>query len=146
MVIKLRDSVVPRMTLYELGKNLRENASIILEAFLSTFCLFQRPPVYICSLLKESRLDGALIPVVMDDKIKLAFNISILSFSSLRFAVAHMHGLAVLIKEELPFAWEKSVDSYLYFRLALLHSVCYFFPSVDHLRVWAQFLILIHLT
>ena len=44
----------------------------------------------------------------------------------------HRHGLAVYIKEELPFACnlslENSADSYLCFRLALLHSVPYFFP------------------
>ena len=44
----------------------------------------------------------------------------------------HMHGLAVYVKEELPFAWdlslENSADSYLCFRLTLLHSVsCFFF-------------------
>ena len=43
----------------------------------------------------------------------------------------HMHGLAVYVKEGLPFAWElsleNSADSYLCFRLALLHSVSYFF-------------------
>ena len=43
----------------------------------------------------------------------------------------HMHGLAVYVKEGLPFArdlsLENSADSYLCFRLALLHSVCYFF-------------------
>ena len=43
----------------------------------------------------------------------------------------HMHGLTVYIKEGLPFAWdlslEKSADSYLSFRLALLHSVPYLF-------------------
>ena len=42
----------------------------------------------------------------------------------------HMHGLAVYVKEGLPFAWglflENSADSCL-FRLALLHSVYYFF-------------------
>ena len=42
-----------------------------------------------------------------------------------------MHGLAVYVKEGLPFAWdlslENSADSYLCFRLALLHSVSYFF-------------------
>ena len=42
-----------------------------------------------------------------------------------------MHGLAVYIKEGLPFAWdlslENSADSSLCFRLALLHSVSYFF-------------------
>ena len=43
----------------------------------------------------------------------------------------HMHGLAVYMKEGLPFArdlsLENSADSYLCFRLALLHSVSYFF-------------------
>ena len=42
-----------------------------------------------------------------------------------------MHGFAVYVKEDLPFAWdlslENSKDSYLCFRLALLHSVSYFF-------------------
>ena len=42
----------------------------------------------------------------------------------------HMHGLAVFVKG-LPFAWdlslENSADSYLCFRLALIHSVSYFF-------------------
>ena len=39
----------------------------------------------------------------------------------------HMHGLAVYVKEGLPFAWdlplENSADSYLCFWPALLHSV-----------------------
>ena len=43
----------------------------------------------------------------------------------------HMHGLAVYVKEGLPFVWDLSLadsaDSYLCFRLALLHSVSYFF-------------------
>ena len=43
----------------------------------------------------------------------------------------HMHGLAVYVKEGLPFArdlsLENSADSYLCFRLALLHSVFHFF-------------------
>ena len=43
----------------------------------------------------------------------------------------HIHGLAVYVKEGLPFAQdlslENSADSYLCFRLALLHSVSYFF-------------------
>ena len=42
-----------------------------------------------------------------------------------------MHGLTVYVKEGFPFAWdlslENSEDSYLCFRLALLHSVSYFF-------------------
>ena len=43
----------------------------------------------------------------------------------------HMHGLAVYVKEGLPFSrdlsLENSADSYLCFQLALLHSVPYFF-------------------
>ena len=43
----------------------------------------------------------------------------------------HMHGLAVYVKEGLPFARDlslkKSADSYLCFRLALLYSASYFF-------------------
>ena len=43
----------------------------------------------------------------------------------------HMHGLPVYVKEGLPFtrdlSLENSADSYLCFRLALLHSVSYFF-------------------
>ena len=42
-----------------------------------------------------------------------------------------MHGLAVYVKEGLPFAWdlslENSADSYLCFWVALLHSVSFFF-------------------
>ena len=46
-------------------------------------------------------------------------------------SVTHIHGLAVYVKEGLPFAWdlslENSAGSYLCFRLALLDSVSYFF-------------------
>ena len=42
-----------------------------------------------------------------------------------------MHGLAVYVKEGLPFpqdlSLENSANSYLRFQLALLHSVSYFF-------------------
>ena len=45
--------------------------------------------------------------------------------------VTHMYGFVVYVKEGLPFArdlsQENSADSYLCFRLALLHSVSYFF-------------------
>ena len=44
-----------------------------------------------------------------------------------------MHGLAVYVKEGLPFAWdlslENSTDSYLCFQLALLHSVFFHYRS-----------------
>ena len=46
-------------------------------------------------------------------------------------SITHMYGLAVYVKEGLPFArnlsLENSANSYLYFRLTLLHSVSYFF-------------------
>ena len=63
----------------------------------------------------------------------------------------HMHGVAVYVKEGLPFAWdlspENSADSYLCFRLALLHSVSYFFFLYQSpFQLCAQFLILFHLT
>ena len=63
---------------------------------------------------------------------------------------AHMHGLAVYVKEGLPFAWdlslENSADSYvfdwLYFTQCLTS-----FSSIDHLlQLCAWFLILFHLT
>ena len=42
-------------------------------------------------------------------------------------SITHMHGLAVYVKERLPFvqdlSLENSADSYLGFQLALLHSV-----------------------
>ena len=56
-----------------------------------------------------------------------------------------MHDLAVYVKEGLPFAWGlslgNSADPYLCFRLALLHSMSYFFclyrsPS---LSLWTVF-------
>ena len=46
-------------------------------------------------------------------------------------SITHMHDLVVYVKEGLPFArdlsLENSADSYLCFRLHLLHSVSYFF-------------------
>ena len=44
---------------------------------------------------------------------------------------SHMHGLAVYVKKGIPFAWdlslEYSADCCLCFRMALLHSMSYFF-------------------
>ena len=60
----------------------------------------------------------------------------------------HMHGLAVYVKEVLTFTWdlslENSVDSYLCFQLALLHSLFYFFflyrfPSLSLCLVFDSF-------
>ena len=50
-------------------------------------------------------------------------------------SVTHIHGLAVYVKEDLPFArdlsLEKSAASYLRFWLALPHSVSCFFPPLS---------------
>ena len=59
----------------------------------------------------------------------------------------HMHGLAVYLKEGLSFtqnsSLENSADSYLWFYLALLRTVTYFFFLINHLlHLWAWFLIL----
>ena len=58
-----------------------------------------------------------------------------------------MHVVAVYVKERLPFAQElsigNSVDSYLCFSLALLHSVFYLFYL---LRLYARFFMLFHQT
>ena len=60
-------------------------------------------------------------------------------------SITHMQGLADYVKQGLPFAqdWslENSIDSYLCFWLALLHSVFYFFflflaPSSSLYRVF----------
>ena len=61
-----------------------------------------------------------------------------------------MHGLAVYVKEGLPFArdlsLEKFADSYLCFQPALLHCITSF-SSIDHLlHLCTKFLIIFHLT
>ena len=49
----------------------------------------------------------------------------------------HIHGLAVYVKEGLPFGWdlslENSADSYLCFQIALLTQCLTSFSSIDHL-------------
>ena len=91
-----------------------------------------------CKILDDSKDPGNIS--VRD------YLILILKDSSTR-----MHGLAVYVKEELPFATnlslENSADSYLCFQLVLIYSVSYFFflyrlPSLSLLMV----LILLHLT
>ena len=85
------------------------------------------------SFLESNFLDIlALYETNMDDSIDSG-NFSVRSYLPLirKDFTTHMHGLAVYVKEGLPFAWdlslENSADSYLCFRLALLHSVSYFF-------------------
>ena len=74
----------------------------------------------------------ALCETILDDSIDSG-NFSVRGYLPLirKDSSTHMHGLAVYVKEGLVFPWdlslEKSADSYLCFRLALLHSVSYFF-------------------
>ena len=51
----------------------------------------------------------------------------------------HMHGLAVYVKEGLPFAWDLSLEKWLYFTQCLTS-----FSYIDHLlRHYTRFLILV---
>ena len=74
----------------------------------------------------------ALCETNLDDSIDSG-NFSVRGYFPLiqKDSSTHMHGLAAYVKEGIPFAWdlspENSGDSYLCFRLALLHSVSYFF-------------------
>ena len=71
----------------------------------------------------------ALCETNLDDSIDSG-NFSVRGYLPL-IQKGYMHGLAVYVKEGLPFAWdlslENSPDSYLCFRHALLHSLSYFF-------------------
>ena len=85
------------------------------------------------SFLESNSLDIlALSETNLDDSIDSG-NFSVRGYLPLirKDSGTHMHGLAVYVKEGLPFArdltLENSADSYLSFRLALLHSVSYFF-------------------
>ena len=87
-----------------------------------------------CESFLESNLPDilALCETNLDDSIDSG-NFSVRGYLPLirKDSSTHMHGLAVYVKEGLPFArdlsLENSTDSYLCFRLALLHSVSYFF-------------------
>ena len=75
----------------------------------------------------------ALCETNMDDSIDSG-KFSVTSYLPLirKNSSTHMHGLPVYVKERLPFArdlsLENTADSYLLFRLALLHSVSLLFP------------------
>ena len=87
-----------------------------------------------CESFLESNFPDilALCETNLDDSIDSG-NFSVRGYLPLirKDSGTHMHGLAVYVKEGLPFArdlsLENSADSYLCFRLALLHSVSYFF-------------------
>ena len=81
--------------------------------------------------LNQTLLIFLLCETDLDDSIDSG-NFSVRGYLPLiqKDSSTHMHGLAVYVKEGLPFAWdlslENSADSYLCFQLALLHSVSYF--------------------
>ena len=83
-------------------------------------------------LMNYGQIINALCETNLDDSIDSG-NFSVRGYLPLirKDSSTHMHGLAVYVKEGLPFArdlsLENSADSYLCFRLALLHSVSYFF-------------------
>ena len=56
-------------------------------------------------------------------------------------SITHMHGLAVYVKEGLPFARDLSLENsaylYLGFRLALVY--CLIFSPINHLFLFARF-------
>ena len=104
------------------------------------------------SFLKSNSFDIlALCETNLEDSIDAGnFSLEVYLPLTRKDSSIHMHGLAVYVKEGLLFAWnlslENSADSYCS-QLALLHSVSYFFSSIDHLlRLYAWFLILFHLT
>ena len=91
----------------------------------------------------------ALYGANLDDSIDFG-NFSVRGYLPLMWkdSITQTHGLAVYVKEGLPFAQdlslENSPDSYLCFQLALLHLVS---SSIDCLLCWrAPFFILFHLT
>ena len=95
----------------------------------------------------------ALCEIILDDSIDSG-NFSMRGKLPLirKDSSTHMRGLAVYVKEGLPFALyvslENSADSYLCFRLGLLPSAPYLtsFSSINHLlRLCVRFLILFHL-
>ena len=106
-----------------------------------------------CEFFLESNSPDflALCQTDLDDSIDSG-NFSVRGYLALiqQSSITHMHGLAVYVKEQLPFAWaeslENSADSYLDFRLALLTQCHTSFSSIDHLlHHYARFLIPFHL-
>ena len=82
--------------------------------------------------LNQTLLTFLLCETNLDDSIDSG-NFSVRGYLPLiqKDCGTHMHGLTIHVKEGLPFAWhlspENSANSYLCFRLALLHSMSYFF-------------------
>ena len=86
-----------------------------------------------CKSFLESNSPGilALWEINLDDSID-SCSLSVTGYLNLihKDSMTHMHGLAIYIKEGLPFAQdlslENSTDSYSCFQPALLHSTSYF--------------------
>ena len=114
---------------------------------LPIFVVFVRIFVGCESFLESNYPDIlTLCKTNLDDSIHSG-NFSVRSYLPLirKGSTTHIHGLAVYVKTGLTFArdlsLENTADSFLYFRLALLHSVSYFFflyrsPS---LTLWTLF-------
>ena len=86
------------------------------------FCFFAARTIRVTLTLCETNLHGSID----------SGNFSVRGYPSLfqKDSVTHMYGLAVYVNERLPLAWDfslENLDSYLCVRLALLHSVSYFF-------------------
>ena len=100
-------------------------------SFTNIRCLHSN--VVDCESFPESKSDIlALRETNLDDSIDSGiFSVRSYLPSFQKDSTNHMHDLAVYVKEGLPFnrdlSKKNSADSYLCFRLALLHSVPYFF-------------------
>ena len=88
----------------------------------------------------------ALCETNLDDSIDSG-NFSVRGYLPLiqKDSSTHMHGLAVYVKEGLPFAWDLSLGKLC--RFVLMFQCLTSFSSIDHLLcLCARFLILFHLT
>ena len=124
-----------------------------LKLRFTNICGLQSNFVECVSFLELNALEIlALCETDLDDSIDSG-NFCVTGYLSLirKDSVTHMHGLAVYVKEGLPFAWdlslEKSTDSYLcfdwlYFTQCLTSSSSF----NSFLRLYPWFLILFHLT
>ena len=93
-----------------------------------------------CEFFLESNSTGilALCETNLDDSIDYG-NFSVRGYLPLiqKDSTTHMHGLAVYVKEGLPFTWDLSVEN----------SVSYYFFLYHHLlRLYARLMILFDLT
>ena len=117
----------------------------IFEVFLQIF-------LFANLSLNQTLLAFLLCETILDDSIDSG-NFSVRGYLLLiqKYSSTHIHGLPVYVKEGVSFAQdlslENSADSYLCFRLALPHSVSYFFFLYrSPFCLYVLFLILFDLT